>query len=148
MVMSMRLRLGLARSDDAVDGSWRQCDLPPEPGFARREARKDRTDKEAAPLRRLLVRSHRGCVGKEGVHGGTRGSPVHRERARLVRATEAEVGRPLALIADLQGPKLRIGELDGPVRLTRGEDVVVAGGESSSDGELSVSPAVISEVLQ
>src|SRR5438874_4594779 len=72
----------------------------------------------------------------------------HRERARLVRATEAEIGRPLALIADLQGPKLRIGELAGPVTLARGEDVVVAGGESSSDGELPVSPAVISEVLQ
>src|SRR5436190_16046582 len=77
-----------------------------------------------------------------GTHDG------HRERARLVRATEAEVGRPLALIADLQGPKLRIGELEGPVTLARGEDVVVAGGESSSDGELPVSPAVISEVLQ
>ena len=34
----------------------------------------------------------------------------HRERARLVRATEAELGRPIALIADLQGPKLRIEE--------------------------------------
>src|SRR5919198_320421 len=72
----------------------------------------------------------------------------HRARARLVRATEAEIGRPIALIADLQGPKLRIGELDGPVTLSRGEDIVVAGGESSSDGELPVSPAVISEVLQ
>src|SRR5439155_13577582 len=72
----------------------------------------------------------------------------HRERARAVRATEAEIGRPLALIADLQGPKLRIGELDGPVTLARGEDVVVAGGESATDGELPVSPAVISEVLQ
>jgi pyruvate kinase len=72
----------------------------------------------------------------------------HRERARAVRATEAEVGRPIALIADLQGPKLRIGELDDPVRLARGEDIVVAGGETSRDGELPVSPAVISEVLQ
>jgi pyruvate kinase len=72
----------------------------------------------------------------------------HRERARALRATEAEVSRPLALIADLQGPKLRIGELDDPVTLSRGEDVVVAGGESSTDGELPVSPAVISEVLQ
>ena len=56
--------------------------------------------------------------------------------------------RPIALIADLQGPKLRIGELEGPVTLARGEDVVVAGGERFDDGELPVSPAVISEVLQ
>src|ERR671937_652 len=72
----------------------------------------------------------------------------HRERARLIRATEAEVGRPIAVIADLQGPKLRIGELKDPVRLARGEDIVVAGGETSVDGELPVSPALISEVLQ
>jgi pyruvate kinase len=72
----------------------------------------------------------------------------HRDRARLVRATEAELGRPIALIADLQGPKLRIGDLDAPVTLTRGEDVQVTGGETSTDGVLPVSPAVIGEVLQ
>ena len=72
----------------------------------------------------------------------------HRARARLVRATEAEIGRPLALIADLQGPKLRVGDLESPISLARGEDVVVIGGESSVNGELPVSPPVISEVLQ
>jgi pyruvate kinase len=72
----------------------------------------------------------------------------HAERARLVREAEAKLGRPLALIADLQGPKLRIGELAGPVTLTAGEDVVVVGEESSRDGELPVLPAVIGEVLQ
>ena len=72
----------------------------------------------------------------------------HRERARAVRAMEAEIGRPIALIADLQGPKLRLRELDGPVTLARGEDIVVTGGESTSDGDLPVSPAVIGEVLQ
>jgi len=30
----------------------------------------------------------------------------HAERARRVRAVEVEAGRPIALIADLQGPKL------------------------------------------
>jgi len=72
----------------------------------------------------------------------------HAERARLVRGAEGRLGRPLALIADLQGPKLRIGELAGPVTLTAGEDVVVVGKESTSDGELPVLPAVIGEVLQ
>jgi pyruvate kinase len=72
----------------------------------------------------------------------------HAERARLVREAEAGLGRPLALIADLQGPKLRIGELPGPVTLTSGEDIVVVGKESTRDGELPVLPAVIGEVLQ
>lgn len=72
----------------------------------------------------------------------------HAERARLVREVERSSGRPLALIADLQGPKLRIGELAGPVTLTRGEEVVVVGEESSRNGELPVQPSVIGEVLQ
>ncbi len=72
----------------------------------------------------------------------------HREWARLVRDTERELGRPIALIADLQGPKLRIGDLEEPVSLRRGEHVVVAAAEATMNGELPVSPSVISEVLQ
>lgn len=37
----------------------------------------------------------------------------HRQRARLVRELERDCGRPLALLADLQGPKLRIGGFEG-----------------------------------
>jgi pyruvate kinase len=72
----------------------------------------------------------------------------HAERARLIREAEVETARPLALIADLQGPKLRIGELPGPVTLARGDEIVVVGEELSHDGELPVSPSVIGEVLQ
>ena len=72
----------------------------------------------------------------------------HREWARLVRQTEREIGRPIALIADLQGPKLRIGDLEEPVSLRRGERVVVAAAEATMNGELPVSPSVIGEVLQ
>src|SRR5947208_9143793 len=57
----------------------------------------------------------------------------HAERARRVREVEREVGRPLALIADLQGPKIRVGELTAPVVLQRGErGTVVAGGGASN----------------
>jgi pyruvate kinase len=45
----------------------------------------------------------------------------HEARAVVVREVQAEVGRPLALIADLQGPKLRIGDLDEPRRLVKDE---------------------------
>jgi pyruvate kinase len=72
----------------------------------------------------------------------------HREWARMVREIEGQLGRPIALIADLQGPKLRIGDLDEPVSLRRGEDVIVAPANGSSNGVLPVSPSVISEVLQ
>jgi len=51
----------------------------------------------------------------------------HARHARHVREAEEGAGRAVALIADLQGPKLRIGELTEPVELVRGESVVVAG---------------------
>jgi pyruvate kinase len=71
----------------------------------------------------------------------------HAESARLVRAAQEEVGRPVALIADLQGPKLRIGELEQPVRLVDGDEVVVTGDEAR-DSELPVRPSVVGQVLQ
>ena len=73
----------------------------------------------------------------------------HAEYARLVRAAQKDVGRPIALIADLQGPKLRIGDIGGSIRLDQGSEVIVTGGENGrSDGELPVLPAVIGQVLQ
>src|SRR5829696_132410 len=53
----------------------------------------------------------------------------HAEYARMVRKAQDEVGRPIALIADLQGPKLRVGELEAPMLLADGDEVVVTGGE-------------------
>ena len=72
----------------------------------------------------------------------------HAEWARLVRETQRAIGRPLALIADLQGPKLRIGDLEAPLTLSRGDEITVVGERSQVDGELPVSPAAIGEVLQ
>jgi pyruvate kinase len=72
----------------------------------------------------------------------------HAERARRVRETEATAGRPIALIADLQGPKLRIGELVEPFVLRKGEAVTVSAEDGCRDGELPIAPAVIGDVLE
>jgi pyruvate kinase len=71
----------------------------------------------------------------------------HAEYARMVRQAQEDVGRPIALIADLQGPKLRIGDIGSPRRLETGEEIVVTGDEAAP-GELPVLPAVIGQVLQ
>jgi pyruvate kinase len=71
----------------------------------------------------------------------------HAEYARIVREAEEEVGRPIALIADLQGPKLRIGELSQPVTLDTGDEIVVTG-NGGHDGDLPVRPSVVGQVLQ
>jgi pyruvate kinase len=72
----------------------------------------------------------------------------HAERARLVRDAQERVGRPLALIADLQGPKLRVGRLDAPVDLVSGEEVLVSGEGLGREGDLPVAPPVISQMLR
>jgi pyruvate kinase len=72
----------------------------------------------------------------------------HGESARRVRAAQSAAGRPIALIADLQGPKLRIGELSEPVELSPGDEVVVAGEDAAREGDLPVAPAVLGSVLE
>jgi pyruvate kinase len=72
----------------------------------------------------------------------------HAERIKLVREVSHEVGRPIAIIADLQGPKVRIGELPAPVTLDPGQEVVVAAEEAAHDGELPVAPTAVGEILQ
>src|SRR2546428_12963382 len=52
----------------------------------------------------------------------------HAGRAKLVRDVQEEVGRPLALIGDLQGPKFRVGGLDLPLALVQGPDGIVCTG--------------------
>lgn len=37
----------------------------------------------------------------------------HAERYRMIREIEAEIGRPIGILMDLQGPKLRIGKIAG-----------------------------------
>jgi len=72
----------------------------------------------------------------------------HARRNALVREVQEEVGRPLSVIADLQGPKLRVGDLAEPVVLQRGGEITLVGGDHGFDGVLSVSPAVIGDVLR
>jgi pyruvate kinase len=71
----------------------------------------------------------------------------HAESAALVRAVQEELGRPLALIADLQGPKLRIGELAEPRVLVAGDRVTVVGA-TAREGALSIAPAAVGDVLE
>jgi pyruvate kinase len=71
----------------------------------------------------------------------------HRELARRVREAGSRNGTRLALIADLQGPKLRVGELTRPIRLAPEEEITVVAEEAARNGDLPISPAAIGEVL-
>jgi pyruvate kinase len=72
----------------------------------------------------------------------------HAARARAIRDAQSATGHPVALIADLQGPKLRVTELPEPMELERGGEVVVAAEDVAQDGDLPFAPAVLGSVLQ
>ncbi len=58
----------------------------------------------------------------------------HRSRHALVRAVEDAVGRPIGILADLQGPKLRIGTFqDGQIALVQGQRFTLTLGDAPGD---------------
>ena len=74
----------------------------------------------------------------------------HARRAEYVRAAQETVGRAIAVIADLQGPKIRVGDLEEPMHLETGGRVTVVGAEEL-DGHkdvLPVSPTILGDVLK
>ena len=71
----------------------------------------------------------------------------HAEWAELVRAAQKRARRPLALIADLQGPKLRIGDLADPLVLVEGDQVDVTSETNGEPRSLPISPPVLQQVL-
>ena len=51
---------------------------------------------------------------------------VHLETYRRVRAGSDATGRSVGILADLQGPKIRLGEFPGgPVRLSAGDEFII-----------------------
>ena len=45
---------------------------------------------------------------------------IHADVASKIREINAEIGSHTAILQDLQGPKLRIGKVDGVINLTDG----------------------------
>ncbi|HWD74873.1 MAG TPA: pyruvate kinase, partial [Solirubrobacteraceae bacterium] len=75
---------------------------------------------------------------------------LHAENAARVRAASAAVGRPVAILQDLPGPKLRIGALTEDIaELKPGERLVLScGSNEPGDGErMSVSWAGLVEAV-
>jgi pyruvate kinase len=78
------------------------------------------TDDESV-LAELL--SHVNCVRLNFSHGHL---DDHAQRVRTVRKVSAEMSRDIAIFADLQGPKIRIGHfIDGSVMLNPGAEFIL-----------------------
>lgn len=66
---------------------------------------------------------------------------THEEHARtigLVRQLAAERARPVAVLGDLQGPRIRMGDLEVPVTVRAGEDIFLCFEDEAEEGDLPV----------
>ncbi|MBY0261111.1 MAG: pyruvate kinase, partial [Phycisphaerales bacterium] len=68
-----------------------------------------------------LVRAGVGVFRLNFSHGDLE---THAKRIATVRAVAREIGQPVAILGDLQGPKIRVGVVEGGVSLSVGQDVV------------------------
>ena len=62
----------------------------------------------------------------------------HAARIETIRAVAEEFNAPLAILGDLQGPRIRIGELPGTLQLDEGADVVLAPEREAHAGAVPV----------
>jgi pyruvate kinase len=64
----------------------------------------------------------------------------HAERIALIRQVSARLGKAVGILQDLQGPKIRVGQLDAPLQLEEGEQVIlyVSGTTPSGNGEKKI----------
>ncbi len=57
---------------------------------------------------------------------------------KKVKKVRKELDRPVAILADLRGPRLRLGKLEAPRKLKRGESVRLRAGRKAAAGVLPV----------
>ncbi len=67
----------------------------------------------------------------------------HREMASLIRELSAEAGRPIAILQDLGGPKIRLAS-EVPASVATGDSLYLVGGEGR-DGAIGVGYASLAE---
>lgn len=72
---------------------------------------------------------------------------THAETAKLVREAASKARRPIAILADMCGPKIRVGRFPGgPVELVNGQTFTVTTDDVAGNGErVSVSYAALPE---
>ena len=72
----------------------------------------------------------------------------HRQSIEAVRAACRELGRPVAVLVDLAGPKIRVGELAEPIELVRGTVVTLAPEAVALEGEIPTTYAPLAQEIK
>jgi len=74
---------------------------------------------------------------------------MHRKNANVVRETARELGRTVAILQDIQGPKIRTGEVEGGTELVAGNRLTIAAGDFLGDASrLSTSYDALAEDVE
>lgn len=83
---------------------------------------------------------------KEVIHSGANGLRLnfshgshaeHGQRIKWIRKASKELGKPVAIIQDLQGPKVRLGDFDGIINVKAGQPLQFKYlGEYEADGPI------------
>src|SRR4029450_8317918 len=76
-------------------------------------------------------------AGVDGVRLNFSHGPAddHLKRAALIKEIASRVGRTVAILCDLQGPKIRVGKFkEGKVTLERGQRFILDAGIEMGDG--------------
>lgn len=63
----------------------------------------------------------------------------HSQLMKNIRGVSAKLKTPIAIMQDLQGPKIRIGELEKPVAVKKGQKINLGGNTVPLDFDISVS---------
>jgi pyruvate kinase len=69
----------------------------------------------------------------------------HATTIRRVRDLAEELQRPVAILGDLQGPRIRIGDLETPIQLADGSDVVLVFEDHATHDEIPVTYEMLAD---
>lgn len=64
--------------------------------------------------------------------------PQHEETIAIVRRLSTELGQPVAILGDLQGPRIRVGDIPGTIHVTAGEDLILVHEGLEQPGEIPI----------
>lgn len=70
----------------------------------------------------------------------------HAATIQAVRTIAEELGRPVAVLGDLQGPRIRIGDLAAPIMLRQGADLVLCTEGEEGPGDVPVTYPLADDV--
>ena len=62
----------------------------------------------------------------------------HAEQIKMIRDIEKEMNKNLPVLIDLQGPKIRVGLLNEPVKIEKGQEIVLEHRKDQTDGIIPV----------